>query len=175
MVSGQSLQRGRKEWMKKVLSTFLVLYILWIALAGFSTEELLVGAIVSLIVAYLIKSTSVYDFGAKFIVQAFKFIFMYLPLFIFKLIQANISLAKIVLDPKLPINPGFVTISTGLTGDVSKLILANSITLTPGTLTVDVNEDELLIHWVDVEGKDENDYFKHIASSFEKTLGGIVE
>lgn len=161
--------------MKKVLSTFLVLYLLWIALAGISLEELLVGAVVSLVIAYLIRNTSAYDFGFTIIVSTIKFIFMYLPLFIWKLILANISLAKIVLDPKLPINPGFVKISTGLKGDTGKLILANSITLTPGTLTVDVEEDELLIHWVDVEGKDKNDYFKHIASGFEKTLGGIVE
>lgn len=161
--------------MKKVLSTFLVLYLLWIALAGISLEELLVGAIVSFLIAYLIRNTSAYDFGFNIIVQTIKFIFMYLPLFIWKLIVANISLAKIVLDPKLPINPGFVKISTGLKGDAGKLILANSITLTPGTLTVDVEEDELLIHWVNIEGNDKNDYFKHIASGFEKTLGGIVE
>lgn len=161
--------------MKKVLSTFLVLYLLWITLAGISLEELLAGAVVSLIIAYLIRNTSAYDFGFKIVVQIIKFIFMFLPLFVWKLILANISLAKIVLDPKLPINPGFVKISTGLRGDVGKLILANSITLTPGTLTVDVDGEELLIHWVDVEGKDKNDYFKHIASGFEKALGGIVE
>jgi len=161
--------------MKKVLSTFLVLYLLWIALAGISLEELLVGAVVSLLIAYLIRNTSVYDFSFKTIVQIIKFAVLYLPLFVWKLILSNISLAKVVLDPKLPINPGFVRISTGLKGDVAKLILANSITLTPGTLTVDVEEDELLIHWVNVEGKDKNDYFKHIASGFEKTLGGVVE
>jgi len=161
--------------MKKVLSTFTVLYILWITLAGISVEELVMGAIISLIVAYFVGKTSAYEFGIKIVVQGLKFLVMYLPLFIVKLIQANISLAKIVLDPKLPINPGFVKISTGLEGDVAKLILANSITLTPGTLTVDINENELLIHWVDVIGTDENEHFKHIASSFEKTLGGIVE
>lgn len=161
--------------MKKVLSTFLVLYLLWIALAGIAVEELLVGALVSLIIAYLIRDTSVYNFGFTIITSTIKFVFMYLPLFIWKLIAANISLAKIVLDPKLPINPGFVTISTGLKGDTSKLILANSITLTPGTLTVDVDDNELLIHWVDVQGENKNEHFKHIASGFEKTLGGIVE
>lgn len=161
--------------MKRVLSNFLVLFVLWVALAGFAIEEIVIGAAVSLIVAFLIRNTSIYEFGLGIVVQALKFIVLYLPLFIFKLIEANVSLAKIVLDPKLPINPGFVTISTGLKGDMAKLILANSITLTPGTLTVDVSEDELLIHWVDVVGENQNDYFKHIASSFEKTLGGIVE
>jgi len=161
--------------MKKILSTWMVLYVIWVALAGFSIEELLVGLGVSLILSVLIGKTQGYDFGFKIVVQAVKFLFVYLPYFIFKLIEANIDLAKIVLNPKLPINPGFVTITTGLEGDVAKLMLANSITLTPGTLSIDVEGQDLLIHWVDISGNDKNDYFKTIASGFEKRLGGIVE
>jgi len=161
--------------MKKILSTWMVLYVIWIALAGFSIEELVVGLGVSLILSVLIGKTQGYDFGFKMIIQLVKFLFVYLPYFIFKLIEANIDLAKIVLNPKLPINPGFISITTGLEGDVAKLMLANSITLTPGTLTIDVEGQDLLIHWVDISGNDKNDYFKTIASGFEKRLGGIVE
>ncbi len=156
-----------------MLSTFVVLYAVWIALSGVNTQEMLVGGVVSLVIAYLIRNTSAYEFGVGIVIAAVKFIFLYLPLFVVKLIQANISLAKIVLDPKLPIRPGFVKIRTGLGKDVSKLILANSITLTPGTLTVDVDEDELLIHWVDVKGETAEEYYQHIACDFEKRLGGI--
>ena len=158
-----------------MLSTFVVLYILWIAMAGVSIEELIAGALVALVVSYVIRNMSVYDYSANIIMATVKFIFMYLPLFIWKLILANVALAKIVLDPKLPINPGFVRIKTGLSGDVSKLILANSITLTPGTLSVDVEEDEVLIHWVDVKGTTPDDHFREISKDFEKALGGITE
>lgn len=161
--------------MKRILSTWIVLFVIWVALAGFSVEELVVGLGVTLILSVLIGKSQGYDFGIKILVQAVRFIVIYLPYFIYKLIESNIDLAKIVLNPKLPINPGFVSISTGLEGDISKLILANSITLTPGTLTVDVEGQDLLIHWVDVQGNDKNDYFKNIASGFEKRLGGIVE
>lgn len=161
--------------MKRILSTFTALFILWIALAGFVMEELIIGAGVSMIIAVIIRNTAIFDFSIGIIVQTIKFVVLYMPLFIWKLLVANFSLAKIVLNPKLPINPGFVKISTGLEEDFSKLLLANSITLTPGTLTVDVEENELLIHWVDVKGDNKNDYFKHIASDFEKTLGGIVK
>lgn len=161
--------------MKRMLSTFIVLYILWIAMAGVALEELIAGAAVTLIVSYIIRNMSIYDYSVGIVMATLKFIFLYLPLFIWKLILANIALAKIVLNPKLPINPGFVRIKTGLSGDVSRLILANSITLTPGTLSVDVEEDELLIHWVDVKGKTPDDHFKEISKDFEKTLGGIVE
>lgn len=161
--------------MKRILSTWIVLFIVWMALAGFSVEELIVGLAVTLILSILIGKSQGYDFGFKIIVQAVKFIVIYLPYFIYKLVEANFSLAKIVLDPKLPINPGFVTIQTGLEHDVAKLTLANSITLTPGTLTVDVDGQELLIHWVDVQGKDQNDYFKTIAGGFEQRIGGMVK
>lgn len=161
--------------MKRTLSTFIVLYLLWIALAGIRITELIVGGLISLIVAYVIKDTSIYEFTRGIVVQTAKFIGLYIPLFIWKLIQSNISLAKIVLNPKLPIKPGFVTIKTGLDSDLSKLILANSITLTPGTLSIDVNEDEVLIHWVNVKGENQNEYFHEIAGDFEKTLGGIVK
>lgn len=161
--------------MKRIISTWIVLFGVWMALAGFSVEELIVGLTVTLILSVLISKTQGYDFGFKVVVQVVQFIVIYLPYFIYKLIEANISLAKIVLDPKLPINPGFVTIQTGLEEDLAKLTLANSITLTPGTLTVDVDGQDILIHWVDIQGNNQNDYFKNIAGGFEKRIGGMVK
>jgi len=161
--------------MKRIISTFLVLYLLWIALAGINGQELIVGAVMAFIIAYLIKDTSIYNFTANIIVQLVKFIVLYIPLFLWELIKSNVSLAKIVLNPKLPINPGFVTIKTGLDSDIGKLILANSITLTPGTLSVEVEGNELTIHWVDVKGETPNEYFREIAGGFEKRLGGIIQ
>ena len=91
-------------------------------------------------------------------------------MFIKELILANIDVAKRVIDPKLPINPGIVAIKTDLKQDYKKLILANSITLTPGTITMDVQDDTLFIHWIDVTTTDTKEASKEIAGSFEKTL-----
>ena len=84
--------------------------------------------------------------------------------------MANIDVAKRVIDPKLPINPGIVAIKTNLKQDYKKLILANSITLTPGTITMDVQDDTLFIHWIDVTTTDIKEASKEIAGSFEDTL-----
>ena len=56
-------------------------------------------------------------------------------------------------------------------------MLANSITLTPGTLTVDINEDkkELYIHWIKVKSTDINEATKEIGEKFEKTLTEVFE
>jgi multicomponent Na+:H+ antiporter subunit E len=78
--------------------------------------------------------------------------------------------AKRVIDPKLPINPGIVAIKTDLKEDYKKLILANSITLTPGTITMDVQGDTLYIHWIDATTSDIQKASKEIAGSFEEVL-----
>lgn len=85
------------------------------------------------------------------------------------MIKANFEIAKVVLDPKLPIDPGFVKKQTILAKDedLEKLIVASSITLTPGTLTVDVVDDCYLIHTV---FKSKYKKTRDIVSTFDNLL-----
>ena len=98
---------------------------------------------------------------------------IYLPVFIRKMIAANLQIAAIVIRPKLAVSPAIVKGKTGLATKEGKLFLTSSITLTPGTLTVDVNEDDVFIHVVK-KGKAE-DPEKDILGPFEKHIGGITE
>ena len=75
-----------------------------------------------------------------------------------------------VISPSLPINPGIVEVKTKLKTGIGRLALANSITLTPGTLTVDIKEDSLFIHWIDVTSTDIEGATKNIVANFEKYL-----
>jgi multicomponent Na+:H+ antiporter subunit E len=59
---------------------------------------------------------------------------------------SNVDVVRAILSPRLPIQPHFLRVRTRQSTDLGKVILANSITLTPGTVTVDVQGDELLIH-----------------------------
>lgn len=161
--------------MKKTVSAFIVFYILWLVLAGVNLQELIAGALVSMLLAVVVGRVVNYEFGPNTIMAVVKYTFLYIPLFVWKLILANLQMAKIVLSPSLPIKPGFVVLKTGLKKDISKLSLANSITLTPGTLSVDMDEDEILVHWVSVEGDDPAEQQKLISKDFEKSLGGIFE
>lgn len=161
--------------MKKMVSTFIVFYALWLALAGVAVSELITGALVSLVLAVLVSRLVSYDFGPVVILQTFKYVVLFIPLFIWKLILANLQMARIVLSPKLPINPGFVVLKTGLKKDISKLSLANAITLTPGTLSVDVAEDEVLVHWVTMKEGTASEHRDEISKAFEKSLGRIFE
>lgn len=161
--------------MKKIVSSFIVFYLLWIIIAGIKTEELLLGAVVALVLAFIVGPLVPYDINGHSIVQVFKYVFLFIPLFVWKLVVANFQMAKIVLTPSLPIKPGFVVVKTGLSDDFAKLSLANVITLTPGTLSIDVKENEILIHWVTVKGETASEYKDEISKDFERVLGGIFE
>lgn len=161
--------------MKKFIATFLILWLIWIALAGLNISEIILGGVVALIVSTIISKNVDYSFDLLLPVKLFKFIFIYLPLFIYKLVIANFDVAYRVLSPSLPINPGFVKVPTKLTGSIGKLTLANSITLTPGTLSIDVDDENVYIHWINVKGENNNEYQKEVCGSFEKVLGGIFK
>jgi len=86
------------------------------------------------------------------------------------LIKSNIDVALRVLKPSLPINPGIVKTKTVLKSKMARMILTNSITLTPGTLTVDIEGDILYIHWIDVQSADIEVATEKIVKKFENIL-----
>ena len=65
---------------------------------------------------------------------------------IYNIAKSNIQVAKIVLSKKMPIDPGFVTIKNPLEKELNQAFLANAITLTPGTLTVEMDKDHIVVH-----------------------------
>jgi len=101
----------------------------------------------------------------------------YIPMFLWECLKANIDVAARVLNPNLPINPGIVKVKTTLKSDTGLTFLANSITLTPGTLCVDIDAEEglLYIHWIDVKTQDVEQATRLIVSKFEGVLKKIFE
>lgn len=159
--------------MKKVISLSLVMFVIWLLLAGVHVQEMIVGAAVSIILSIIISNYIQLSLNLKSLVKLLMFVFMYIPIMVVELIKANVDVAKRVLNPKLPINPGIVKVPTKVKGDLGKLTLANSITLTPGTISLDADEENVYIHWIDVKGKTPEEYQKNISSSFETVLGRI--
>jgi len=87
-----------------------------------------------------------------------------------ELIKSNLDVARIVLSPSLPINPGIVEVKTVLKSKMARVLLSNSITLTPGTITVDIKDDTLYIHWINVKSENIEEATKKIVNKFEKHL-----
>ena len=75
-----------------------------------------------------------------------------------------------VITPRVRINPAIVEVKTKLKSKLGRLALANSITLTPGTLTADIEGDTLYIHWIDAAAVDIDGATRKIVDKFEKHL-----
>jgi multicomponent Na+:H+ antiporter subunit E len=77
----------------------------------------------------------------------------FIPVFLWECLKANFDVASRVLNPKLPIRPGTVAVKVNLRSDIGLTFLANSITLTPGTTSVDVDKENgiLYVHWICVK------------------------
>ncbi len=159
----------------KYLTTFFTLLLVYLLLAGFTVDEVILGSIVSAILSIILSNYLDLKIDWKFPIKLLKFLVIYIPVFIWKLVLANLDVARRVLSFKIPLNPGIVKVKTDLKGDFGKLTLANSITLTPGTLSIDVEDDYIYIHTIDVKGKTELENQANISRPFEKILGGIFE
>ena len=156
---------------QRYLTAFVVSFGVWLALVGtLNWQELLMGGVLSAIVA---------AFGWRYFSQVgfsrltpkkFLYFIVYIPVFFWEMIKANFDVAYRVLHPRMPINPGVVLIKTDLKSDSGKLALANSITLTPGTLTMDVEGDGMLIHWINVKSTDTEEATRMISEKFERYL-----
>ena len=84
------------------------------------------------------------------------------------MIKSNLDVARRVISPKLPINPGIVEVKTKLQSKIARVILADSITLTPGTFTIEIEDDSLFIHCIDVQSTDLEKNTQLIVEKFEK-------
>ena len=139
--------RRRKTRFQNFIGTAIILFAFWTLLSGlFDAFHLTLGAVCSLVVAYLFHdlmftNVRVGDIGTI----AWRFI-AYIPWLIGQILVANMHVAALVLNPKMPIDPQIITFRTKLETDISCVTLANSITLTPGTITVDIRDGVFYVH-----------------------------
>lgn len=162
--------------MSRFLFTFIIFFLVWLGFTtSFNLQELLAGVVISLLITILSYKTFT-DYGLSFFQPKKLFnIVKFIIVFLVALIKSNFDVARRVINPKLPINPGIVAYQTKLKSDTAKVFLANAITLTPGTLSVDVIDDILYIHWIDVISKDPKVIFDEIGADFERILKEIFE
>jgi multicomponent Na+:H+ antiporter subunit E len=97
----------------------------------------------------------------------------YIPYLLHAIVAANVDVARRVINPSLPIRPGIVKVRTNLESPLGRLFLTSSITLTPGTLTVEADGQELYIHWIDVEADGVEEASERIVRGFERYLERI--
>lgn len=130
------------------VGTTFILFIFWLLITwSLHYQQLIAGLLCSVLVVIFCKDILIYP-NERFKIRPItlvKFVVYFANLFV-EIIQANMQVAKIVLSRKMPISPTLIEFKTNLKDDLSKVILANSITLTPGTLTIDLEGDVYLVH-----------------------------
>jgi len=163
---------------KSRLIVFILAIMVWIALTlGGGLQEIFAGLIVAGLVSLVSGQFLVTTFKQKTLIHRIQYGIAYFFVFLWEMIKANIHVAWIVIQPKRPIKPGIIKIRSTLTKDTALTILANSITLTPGTFTVDINPDnkEMYIHCIDVQSMDMEENSRNIAGRFERYLKEVFE
>ena len=161
--------------MRKLLSALVVLFAFWLALS-FNVQPafLVVGALLTALVAVITLSRQpCYEWMLNPL--RLLYLLLYVPYFVYYCVKANLDVAYRVLHPDVPIKPGIVKVTTELKSDLAKTFLANSITLTPGTLTVDMVGQDLYVHWINVHTSDPQEQATIIVRRFEGFLKRIFE
>ena len=157
--------------MLQFINLWLTLMLIWVIANGtLATDTLIVGVVVTAAIALAFASFarvySVIRWSPKVII----YYLMYLGVFLLELTKANLNVMRLVFSPRIDITPGIVEIKTKLKSPIGRLALANSITLTPGTLVVDIKGDSLFIHWINVSATDPVAATEEISARFEKYL-----
>jgi multicomponent Na+:H+ antiporter subunit E len=149
---------------------------LWLMLTfELSTANLVTGGVISLITTGVFGKYFIWNVGKFLEPHRYYWLFIYFFVFLWACIKANFDVAYRVLHPAMPIKPGIVKVKTGLRSDLARTILANSITMTPGTIAVDIIGDDLYIHWIYVHSEDPEVYTTLILGKFEKYIKRIME
>jgi len=150
----------------KFLSNILLTFV-WVALTGdFSFENYLFGFFLNFHILWLItvkrKRSSYFLIVPKVIIL--------LVYFLYELIRANIEVAYEVITPKLNMTPGIIMVPLDIKSDMGITMLANMISLTPGTLSLDVSNDKkvLFVHAMYV--KDREKFIRGIKDGFERRI-----
>ncbi len=164
--------------MKSRIILFFLAFLVWMGLTWPPDwQHAFIGVFVASFVAYMtgdmfVKRPHMFRSPKRY----FWFLY-YIPIFIWECFKANIDVAYRVGHPDMPINPGIVKLKTILRSDTGLTFLANSITLTPGTLSVDVDQENgfLYVHWINVKDKDIDRATSLIVHRFERILKRIFE
>ncbi|HMA59083.1 MAG TPA: Na+/H+ antiporter subunit E [Halanaerobiales bacterium] len=163
--------------MRRKTFTFFITLAIWILFAGkFSRDILIVGIIASLVTTWLYSDLLFRSSNRKrnwaFYLRKFLYILLFIPVFFYEAFVAALKVSKHVFEKEPSFSPGIVKVKTTLRNITALTILANLITLTPGTLTLDfdMRDKAFFIHWIDVTTVEQAETRREVIERFEKWL-----
>jgi len=140
---------------KHALSLFITLYALWLLLSGYWTDPLLLSlglasVALTVFVAWRMEGLDHEGVPVNVTVHAL----VYWPWLLWQIVLANLAVAKVILAPRRA-TPRLEWVPASQRTDVGRAIYANSITLTPGTISVQIDRDRILVHALESSGIDD--------------------
>ena len=159
-----------------VLSTMAVLFCIWMFLTlSFHPHELILGLGVSLIIAVATHGAFTGNLFRLLKPARLAAEISYVFYFLSKMFLANIDVLLRVLHPVVPVKPGIVKASLVMSSSRARNIVANSITLTPGTLTIEMTGTEIFVHWISLPDGDIHEETQKMVDGFANRLKRIFE
>ena len=152
----------------------LVYFALWVTFNGRITLEILIaGAVISLLLDQFVKRImGIRLTGAAFwkCIKLFPDAVFYVIVLLIEIVKANIAITRIVLAPNIRVEPCLVKFASPLKTNAARVALANSITLTPGTITVSLEGDEFVVHALtrEIAGGLEGSIFERLLTRMER-------
>jgi multicomponent Na+:H+ antiporter subunit E len=154
-----------------LMGLWLLLFMVWLVVnASFALPILWTGAVITLAIAFIFARRDGLWQQIAFTPRAAYHFLAYTGVFLVELVKANLNMLRYVYSPRIDIHPGIVKIHLRLKSPLGRLALANTIALTPGSLVMDIRDDSLFIHWLDVKSEDPDVATTMIAGPFEKHL-----
>ncbi|MDE6023940.1 MAG: Na+/H+ antiporter subunit E [Lachnospiraceae bacterium] len=154
----------------------LLLFLAWIIFnANITLEIVIFGIVITLVIFVFLCKYMEYSLKKEIIFyRLVPFIIAYFLVLIWEIIKANVAMLRLVVLDKYENEPQIVKFKTDLQDDTCRTVLANSITLTPGTITVDVNENVYTVHCFDKDMADgmEDSVFVSLLTKIERIKTG---
>lgn len=145
----------------------LLLALAWVALTGqFTPVNLFTGFILGYVALWLLYRLT----GPTTYFQKARLVFSFVPFFLWELIKANLRVAYEVVTPHYTISPGIVAVPLDATSDAEITLLANLITLTPGTLSVDISSDRKVLYVHVMFVTDADHFRRQVKDGFERRV-----
>ena len=163
----------------RLIPVGLVTFIIYIVFTGSITPyDIVTGVAVAALTAALFSHLLVENTSKSLNPIRLLWLIIY-ALYYFTIIEmrAHLDVAKRIIHPKMPLNPGIVRVPYNVGTEYAIVTIANSITNTPGTVVVDLDEDKKVfyVHWIDVKGVEPETTYKNISMTFEKYAKKIFD
>ena len=167
--------RVERRWrLIRFLLTSLFLYMVWLVFtASLEPYSLIFGAIGSIGIGIMTHTVFIarHQANLRYIVPHPIHLLRYLFIIIYFLYQSSVVMLVAVITGK--VSPQIVHFRTRLKSDLARMVLANSITLTPGTITLDLNDDHLVVHWLFCDTRHAKAAGEQVKGRMERFIGNI--